>query len=135
MIEALQSLLQCLLIPFELAKSSDELKVVPNMKLVFNQLCHLVKCDVNAEADPNGDIISAWETARQAIIDTICSIASQGVEEIKDKEQTEEDKLIHGVDDASPLQRLYKWGNRNLKQLAQSEVPATLCFLLTEDHF
>lgn len=52
---------------------------------------------------------------------------------MKDAEPTEEDKMIHGPENASPLQRLFKEGNRNLKAFADSDVPATLVKLLSAD--
>lgn len=76
---------------------------------------------------------SEWELARQDIANTLTTIASQGLEGIKDQEPTEEEKIIYGAQNASPLQRLFKEGNRNLKQFARSKVPETLVSLLTDD--
>jgi hypothetical protein len=42
-----------------------------------------------------------------------------------------EDKMIYGLDN-SPLQRLYKRGNRNLIGIARSDVPETLVNVLAE---
>ena len=60
-------------------------------------------------------------------------MASQGIQEIKDQEPTEEEKIIYGAENASPLQRLYKEGNRNLKAFADSTVPDTLVILLSDE--
>ena len=43
-----------------------------------------------------------------------------------------EEKMMYGLDN-SPLQRLYKIGNRNLRGIAQSDVPETLVTILTEN--
>ena len=60
-------------------------------------------------------------------------MASEGISEIKEAEPTEEDKIIFGTENASPLQRLFKEGNRNLKAFANSNVPATLVSLLSDE--
>lgn len=73
----------------------------------------------------------AWESLRTDIADTLTSIANQGVQQIKDAEPSSEDKLLYGSEMALPLLRFFKNGNRNLKALAESYVPSTLCQLLT----
>mmetsp|Transcript_42805 Transcript_42805/g.56563 ORF Transcript_42805/g.56563 Transcript_42805/m.56563 type:complete len:115 (+) Transcript_42805:366-710(+) len=85
------------------------------------------------ESDSTGNLLSDWEYARQEIANTLTNIASQGIEDIKDREPTEEEKKIYGAQNASPLQRLFQEGNRNLKAFASSEVPSTLVGLLSED--
>ena len=40
-----------------------------------------------------------------------------------------EDKMIYGSE-TSPMQRLYKKGNRNLRGLSKSDVPETLVNVL-----
>ena len=41
--------------------------------------------------------------------------------------------MIYGAQNASPLQRLFKEGNRNLRQFEKSKVPETLVSLLSEE--
>ena len=60
-------------------------------------------------------------------------MASEGIQDIKDAEPTEDEKIIYGPENASALQRLYKEGNRNLREFAKSNVPATLVNLLTDE--
>lgn len=60
-------------------------------------------------------------------------MASEGIQEIKDQEPSEEEKIIYGPEKASPLQRLFVEGNRNLKAFANSTVPATIVDLLSDE--
>ena len=41
--------------------------------------------------------MSDWEYSRQEIANTLTNIASQGIEDIKDREPTEEEKKIYGA--------------------------------------
>ena len=120
-------------IPFVKEKSSDELKEVPKVPLVLDSLCELIQFEVSLESDPEGQIIGDWEFARQEIANCLTTLASEGIQEIKDQEPTEEEKIIYGPENASPLQRLYKEGNRNLKAFNGSIVPATLVSLLSDE--
>lgn len=43
-----------------------------------------------------------------------------------------EDKMMYGSE-TSPMQRLYQKGNRNLRGLAQSEIPETLVNVLASN--
>ena len=133
MIDALSALLEVLNIPFQKEKSSDELKQVAKIPDVLNALCDLILFEINIEADPSGALCAQWENTRQEIANCLTNIASQGIEDIKDKEPTEEEKKIYGAQNASPLQRLFKEGNRNLKAFACSNVPTTLVSLLTDE--
>jgi len=126
-------LLDVLSIPFEKEKSSDELTEVKKMIYVLDGLCDLIMFEVPLEQDPEGTITSEWELARMEIANTLNRIASIEAEEVKNMEPTEEDKMIYGAENASPLQRLYKNGNRNLKAVNQSIVPHTLVSLLTDE--
>lgn len=133
LVPALVSLLEVLNIPFQKEKSGDELKQVHKIPDVLNALCDLILFEVSLDSDPEGSITADWEYARQEIANTLTNIASQGIEDIKDREPSEEEKKIYGAQNASPLQRLFKEGNRNLKAFACSSVPATLVGLLSDD--
>ena len=101
------------------------------MPLVFNNLSHLILLEVTSES--HSDIGQVWESIRTDIADTITEIANQGVQAVKDAEPTSEDKLLYGAEMALPLLRFFKNGNRNLKAIADSSVPETLCRLLSEE--
>jgi hypothetical protein len=103
LIEGLIYLLDVLSIPFEKEKSSDELKEVKKMIYVLDGLCDLILFEVSLENDPEGIITSEWELARMEIANTLNRIASIEAEEIKNMEPTEEDKMIYGAENASPL--------------------------------
>ena len=133
LVPALVSLLEVLNIPFQKEKSGDELKQVHKIPDVLNALCDLILFEVSLDSDPEGSITADWEYARQEIANTLTNIASQGIEDIKDREPSEDEKKIYGAQNASPLQRLFKEGNRNLKAFACSSVPATLVGLLSDD--
>ena len=81
-------------IPFTKKKSSDELKEVPKVPLVLDSLCDLIQFEVSLEADPDGSVIGDWEFARQEIANCLTTMASQGIQEIKDQEPTEEERKI-----------------------------------------
>lgn len=100
---------------------------------MLNALCDLILYEIPLDCDPEGTLTADWEFARQEIANTLTNIASQGIEDIKDKEPTEEEKKIYGAQNASPLQRLFKEGNRNLKAFACSNVPSTLVGLLSDE--
>jgi hypothetical protein len=59
-------------------------------------------------------------------------MAGEGVQEIKDQEASLEEKMMYGVEN-SPLKRLYKNGTRNLRAIAQSDVPEALVSVLAEN--
>lgn len=73
---ALKSLLEVLNIPFEKAKSSDELKEVNKIPGVLNSLCDLILFEINVESDPEGGLLGDWECTRQEIANTFTNIAS-----------------------------------------------------------
>ena len=126
--------MEVLNIPFQKEKSSDELREVVKIPDVLNALCDLIMYEVSMEqAEHEESLISDWEYARQEIANTLTNIASQGIEDIKDKEPSEEEKIIYGAVNASPMQRLFKEGNRNLKAFAASQVPSCLVGLLSEE--
>ena len=120
-------------IPFVKKKFSDENLQVIKMTLVLNSLCDLIQYEVSLESDPEGAIIGDWDYARQEIANCLTTLASEGIQDIKDAEPTEDEKIIYGPENASALQRLYKDGNRNLREFAKSNVPATLVHLLTDE--
>ena len=93
------------------------------MVLVFDGLCELIKYEVPLESDPEGLITSEWENARMEIANTLTIIANQGAIEQKEQEPTEQDKIIHGHANASPMLRLFKNGTKNLKAIEDSKVP------------
>ena len=133
LIAALSNLLAVLNIPFQKKRSSDEFKEVHKIPEMLNALCDLILFEIPLECDPDGEIMGEWENTKQEIANTLTNIASQGIEDIKDKEPTEEEKKIYGAQNASPLQRLFKEGNRNLKAFAASKVPQTLVRLLSDE--
>jgi len=51
---------------------------------------------------------------------------------LKDKEATLEDKMMYGSE-TSPLQRLYRNGNRNLIGISKSHMPETLVNILANN--
>jgi hypothetical protein len=77
------------------------------------------------------EVYQEFDKVSESIANTISSIASHGVHEIKEQQATIEDKMLYGAEN-SPMQRLFKRGNRNLKGIAQSEVPETLVSVLAE---
>lgn len=113
-------MLEVLCVPFCKEKSSDEINEVPKMVLVFNGLCDLIKYEVPLEQDPEGLITTEWENARMEIANTLTVISNQGAVEQKELEPTEEDKIIYGNANASPMMRLFKNGTKNLKALSAS---------------
>lgn len=81
------SILEVLRLPIEKEKSSDETKQVPNLPLVFNSLCPLLKYHIQpdpstGEVDLN--IVQEYERVCESIATTLSIIASEGVQEIKD---------------------------------------------------
>ena len=76
LIEALSHLLEVLNIPFEKAKSSDELKEVSKIPGVLNALCDLIFFEINLDSDPQGSLTGDWECIRQEIANTFTNIAS-----------------------------------------------------------
>jgi hypothetical protein len=109
------------------------------MKHMLDSLCQLLFLHPQ---EPNGEdaedyppfaqILQECDSVMAEIADTITDIASQGVKEIKEAEPSSEDKLLYGNDMALPLLRFYKNGNRNLKVMQQTAVPATITELLME---
>ena len=108
-------LLEVLKVPIEKEKSSDETKQVPNLPLLFNSLCPLLKHHVSEDSGVGA--FQEYEHFCEEIANTIAVIAAEGVQEIKDQEASLEDKMMFGNDN-SPIQRLYKRGNRNLKGIS-----------------
>jgi len=103
LVAALSSLLEVLNIPFQKKKSSDELTIRAKIPNVLNALCDLILFEIDIDMDPEGTLTTEWEYTRQEIANTFTNIASQGIEDIKDKEPTEEEKKIYGTQNASPL--------------------------------
>lgn len=140
------SLLDVLKLPIMKEKSSDETKQVPNLPVVFNALCPMLRYNIpNEETNEDvdlGQVVAEFEKVCEEIANTISMIASQGVQEIKDHQgkptyfilppiATLEDKMLFGIEN-SPLQRLYKKGNRNLRGIAKSDVAESLVSVLAE---
>lgn len=105
------------------------------MPVLFNSLCRLLKHNIpQGETDDEAEfaaIIQEYEKVCEGVANTISSIASYGVQEIKDQEVTVEDKMLYGPEN-SPMQRLFQRGNTNLKGIAQSDVAETLVSVLAE---
>lgn len=99
--------METICVPFLKEKSSDELNEVPKMILVLNGLCDLIKFEVKEDSDPEGLITTDWENVRMQIANTLTIIANQDALDQIDKEPTEEDKIIHGTANASPMLRLF----------------------------
>mmetsp|Transcript_31271 Transcript_31271/g.23236 ORF Transcript_31271/g.23236 Transcript_31271/m.23236 type:complete len:231 (-) Transcript_31271:1656-2348(-) len=129
LMEALGDLLEVLKVPFEKERASDENEHVPNLPLLFNALCSILKWETRSDDE---EIAQQLELIDMEIANVISEIASYGVQDIKDQEASLEDKMIYGSE-TSPLQRLYKNGNRNLKGIANSEVPETLVNVLAQN--
>ena len=53
---AITALLEVLKVPFEKEKSSDENKQVPNMPVLFNALCPLLRYEITIENNNNDDL-------------------------------------------------------------------------------
>ncbi len=108
-------------IPITKEKSSDETKHVPNMPVLFNSLCQLLRYSIPlVETENEGElaaIFQEYEKVCEGVATTISSIAASGVQEIKDQQATIEDKMLYGAEN-SPMQRLFKRGNRNLRGIA-----------------
>jgi hypothetical protein len=135
LISAILSLLDVLKIPITKEKSSDETKHVPNMPVLFNSLCQLLRYSIPIVETENeaelAAIFQEYEKVCEGVATTISSIAASGVQEIKDQQATIEDKMLYGAEN-SPMQRLFKRGNRNLRGIAQSDVAETLVSVLAE---
>lgn len=134
MIEALLAILDVLKVPFVKELASDELSQVPNMPMAFNALCLLLKAEIMIEANDDispeeEEFLQQFEQAQCEIANTISTIASEGVKEIKEQEASIEDKMLYGSS-SSPMKRLYEKGTRNLIAISKSEVPETLVGIL-----
>ena len=64
---------------------------------MLDALCDLILFELDIEQDPDGSLTADWEYTRQEIANTLTIIASQGLEGIKDKEPTEEEKIMYGA--------------------------------------
>ena len=111
MLEALLSMLDVLKVPFVKKMSSDELKEVPNMPLVLDALCALLKTEIMIDANQEVSIeeqeaLQQFDQAKCEIANTISVIAQEGIAEIRDQEESIEDKMLHGSS-SSPMKRLY----------------------------
>ena len=111
MLEALLSLLDVLKVPFVKKNSSDENIEVPNMPKVFNALCDLLKTDIPIDVNQEISIeeqehLQQFDQAKCEIANTISIIAQEGVNEIREQEESIEDKMLHGSS-SSPMKRLY----------------------------
>ena len=114
--------------------SSDEIKEVPNVPLVLNALCNMLKAEFNIADDreltlEEQESFGQFESSKCEIANTIASIASEGVKDIQEQEETVEDRMMHGSA-SSPIKRLYQQGTRNLIAIANSEVPDTLVSII-----
>lgn len=64
LIPALVALLKVLQIPCEKEKSSDELKEVPKLSLVFDSFCNLLSFEIKSDQDDEINASIEWEAAR-----------------------------------------------------------------------
>ena len=69
--------------------SSDEIKEVPNVPLVLNALCNLLKAEFNIADDreltlEEQESFGQFESSKCEIANTIASIASEGVKDIQE---------------------------------------------------
>ena len=84
------NLLEVLKLPIMKEKSSDETKQVPNLPVVFNALCPLLRYNIQIEETGEdvdlGQVVAEFEKVCEEIANTISMIASQGVQEIKDQQ-------------------------------------------------
>ena len=112
----LLSLLQLCKKPFEKELSSDENVHVPNLPIFLNALCNLIRCGElpqkdpssatpNPELDPNSEEFDNDVLIIQAT-SVVSNIASDGVRDIKEMEESLAQKKIFG-NKHSPLMRLY----------------------------
>lgn len=120
--------------PFQKELASDELSQVPNMPLVLNSLCRLIKMQVQVQEDEDLDqeeidLLLQIEQAQCEICNTISVIAQEGISAIREQEASIEDKMLYGTS-SSPMKRLYEKGTRNLIAISKSEVPETLVSIL-----
>ena len=134
MIEALLALLDVLKMPFVKQKASDEIKEVPNMRFMLNALCALLKLQITLSAEAELTIeeleqLQQFDASKCEIANTIAHIANEGVTDIKEQEESLEDRMLHGSA-SSPMKRLYQKGTRNLIEIANSDVPETLVSLM-----
>ena len=107
---------------------------VPKLSQVFNSFCNLLSYDIRMDGVTDEQALVEWENARQELATTIFSIAHQGIQEIKDQAATQEETMMYGRENAPPLLRLFKEGNRNLKAINNSSVPETLASLIAEEN-
>ena len=93
-------------VPLIKEKSSDETKHVPNMPVLFNSLCQLLRYNIplNEMEDESelAAIFQEFEKVCEGVATTISSIASFGVQDIKDQQATLEDKMLYGPEN-SPM--------------------------------
>lgn len=100
---------------------------------MLNSLCDLLNYEVPVNEDPDGSITTEWENARMEIANTLTAIANFEAADQLEQEPTEEDKIIHGAANASPMLRLFANGTKNLKAISASRVPGTVVALLGEE--
>ena len=80
--------MEVLKIPIEKEKSSDETKQVPNLPLLFNALCPLLRLQIQPVQNEDGSYDTnaalGYEKVSEEVATTIATIAAQGVQDIKD---------------------------------------------------
>lgn len=121
------------MVPFEKEKSSDEINEVPKVANVLNGLCDLATFEIDVEMDKDGLAQQEYELVRQDIANMITTFASHGIADVKEREPSEEEKLLYGAKNASPMVRLFKEGSRNLKAIAASRVPSILASMMKDE--
>lgn len=80
------NLLEVLKLPIQKEKSSDETKQVPNLPLLFNALCPILRYQVPSTEDQDLDLAAAQEFEHicEEIANTVAIMAGEGVQQIKD---------------------------------------------------
>ena len=79
LIEAIQALLEVLKVPFEKEKASDESKQVPNMPILFNALCPLIRYEIPSESDEDIAIVQKYDKICVEVANVVTAVASYGI--------------------------------------------------------
>jgi len=71
-------------VPFEKEKASDENKQVPNLPILFNALCPLLRYELPRDGEADIKLIQQLDSVCCEIANTVSAIASYGIQELKD---------------------------------------------------
>lgn len=75
----MQALLEVNKIPFEKEKASDENKQVPNLPILFNSLCPLLRYEIPTENLADDKVLLQYDYICAEIANTVSTIASYGI--------------------------------------------------------